>query len=340
MGSVKDLKVIEKPSGPESGIGHFVFSDRYSVFDWGSMPEGIKDKGRALCITGSWFFEKLSSAGIKTHYRGLVEGGQSCGLQDISTPVNEMEVNLFRVIKPVKQGGSYDYSSYKKEKGNFLIPLEVIYRNTLPAGSSVFRRLEEGSITPSDLGLSEEPRPGQVFTRPLFDVSTKLEPSDRYINWQEAAEIAFLRDEEVEELKEILARVNDIISESVAPMELKNCDGKIELAYDGQRSPVVVDVIGTPDECRFTYRGIPVSKEIARNYYRNTSWYREIKEAKSNFGPDWKKEVKDPPPPLPAGFSKILSGIYLAFTNGLTGKEWFKVPPLKELLDEAGEYIK
>jgi phosphoribosylaminoimidazole-succinocarboxamide synthase len=41
MGSVKDLEVIQKPTLTEMGIGRFVFSDRYSVFDWGEMPDHI-----------------------------------------------------------------------------------------------------------------------------------------------------------------------------------------------------------------------------------------------------------------------------------------------------------
>jgi len=35
MGSVKDLVVIEKTEKNKTGKAQFVFSDRYSVFDWG-----------------------------------------------------------------------------------------------------------------------------------------------------------------------------------------------------------------------------------------------------------------------------------------------------------------
>ncbi|HAG08789.1 MAG TPA: phosphoribosylaminoimidazolesuccinocarboxamide synthase, partial [Desulfotomaculum sp.] len=35
MGSVKDLTVQEMPVENKSGRGRFLFSDRYSVFDWG-----------------------------------------------------------------------------------------------------------------------------------------------------------------------------------------------------------------------------------------------------------------------------------------------------------------
>lgn len=39
----------------------FQFTDDYSVFDWGKMPDTIKDKGCSLALIGAFFFEKLSS---------------------------------------------------------------------------------------------------------------------------------------------------------------------------------------------------------------------------------------------------------------------------------------
>ena len=73
MGSVKDLEVINKPQKGKMGIGRFHFSDRYSVFDWGEMPDHIDGKGAALCLMGACCFEKLEEKGVRTHYRGLVD---------------------------------------------------------------------------------------------------------------------------------------------------------------------------------------------------------------------------------------------------------------------------
>ena len=61
MGSVKDLKVIEKPTPDKMGVGRFHFSDRYSVFDWGEMPDHIDGKGAALCLMGAYSFEWLDA---------------------------------------------------------------------------------------------------------------------------------------------------------------------------------------------------------------------------------------------------------------------------------------
>jgi phosphoribosylaminoimidazole-succinocarboxamide synthase len=37
----------------------FDFTDDYSVFDWGKMPDTIENKGRALTLMGAFFFEEL-----------------------------------------------------------------------------------------------------------------------------------------------------------------------------------------------------------------------------------------------------------------------------------------
>ena len=52
---------------------------------------------------------------------------------------------------------------------------------------------------------------------------------------------------------------------------------------------MVVDVVGTPDESRYTFRGIHLSKEIAREFYRKTSWFEEVE--KLNFRIQWAGEV-------------------------------------------------
>jgi hypothetical protein len=164
MGSVKDLEVLEEPSGAQMGSGRFHFSDRYSVFDWGEMPDLIENKGKALCMIGAHFFETLQSMGINNHYLGVVDvDGQAKPLREVEAPSQIMEVKLVRVIEPDVSGGSYDYSVYRGEEGNMLIPLEVIYRNSLPPGSSVFGRLQRGEMRIEDLGLDSLPEPGATL---------------------------------------------------------------------------------------------------------------------------------------------------------------------------------
>lgn len=341
MGSVKDLKIISGPSPEQPGRGHFFFSDRYSVFDWGEMPDLIPRKGEAIAVLGAYFFEKLEEQGIPTHYFGLVEESAPRRLQELKEPSAIMEVRLLNVIKPELVDGRYDYAAYRNVHGCFLIPLEVIYRNTLPEGSSVFKRLEEGSITPADLGLAAAPEPGQKLDPPVIDVSTKLEITDRYLSWDEAQEISGLSDAEMEELKSVTRTVNGLISSEFAAVGLTNEDGKIELGFDPERRLMLVDVLGTLDECRFTYDGLPVSKEITRIYYRETPWYHDTEEAKKQDRQRWKEICRSAPEPLPAGLRQLVSGIYCACTNEVTGREWFAgTPPLEETLKKIKGYLK
>ncbi|TRO42667.1 phosphoribosylaminoimidazolesuccinocarboxamide synthase, partial [Candidatus Bathyarchaeota archaeon] len=218
MGSVKDLEVIQKPTQESMGVGRFHFSDRYSVFDWGEMPDHIDGKGKALCLMGAYCFERLEERGIKTHYHGLVDSdGRVVRFKELKSPSNTMEVSLVNVYKPetrVSQGKlAYDYSIYKTELKNFLIPLEIIYRNGLPEGSSVFKRLEQGKTMLKDLGLDHYPKPGERFAKPLFDVSTKLEQTDRYVTWEEAQKISGLTNFELIAIKSLLSKVDDTITE-------------------------------------------------------------------------------------------------------------------------------
>ena len=335
MGSVKDLFVIEEPKEDKMGLADFVFSDRYSVFDYGVMPDLIEHKGESLCLISAYFFEKLESCGIKTHYIGLVENGKVKRLDEISETTNVMRVKLARVVKPEKKNG-YDYSIFRKLKGNFLIPLEVIYRNSIPKGSSLLRRVKEGKVKPEDFGLKEI-KEGMKLEKPIIDFSTKLEDIDRYLSHEEAKEISGLSDEEFERLKDIALKVDEIITSEVSKVSLENEDGKIEFALDEFRNIIVVDAVGTPDECRFSYDGFEVSKELLRSYYRKTEWYRKLKEVKGK--PNW-REMVGKPLRLSEDVRLLASKLYMALCNEITGKRFFDVPKLGEIIKEIKEVMK
>ena len=332
MGSVKDLEILTTAQENKMGIGRFHFSDRYSVFDWGEMPDHIPHKGAALCILTAYFFELLEKEGIETHYRGIVENDQVKKLDELEKPASILEVDMVQVLEPQYKNGSYDYSLYKQKLDNCLIPLEIIYRNTLPKHSSFRRRAEQGEIDISDYGLDEMPEVGESLEKPIFDVSTKLESSDRYISWKEAKEIAGLSDKEYEKTINLLSKVNDIITKEVAKAGLKNLDGKIELAFDTQRNIMVVDDVGTPDECRFAYDGFSISKEAARKFYRNSQWYQEVSQAKKEEGPNWRDTVNTKPEKLPEEILNMVSNLYKACANEITGREWFPNTPSFEQL--------
>lgn len=351
MGSVKDLEILKPPTKSKMGLGRFHFSNRYSVFDWGEMPDLIDDKGAALCMMGAYCFEQLEKeTEIKTHYKGLVtsNGKERALSSELDEPADIMEVDLVNVIRPkpyTNEKGElmYDYSVYSPDLANFLIPLEVVYRNGLPEGSSIFKRLEQGVVNPKDLDLDHYPKPGEQLKKPILDPSTKLEKGDRYITWREAQEMVNLSGDEANEIKDILLKVDKLITALAAKAKLKNEDGKIELAFNPKREMMVVDVIGTLDECRFTYDGLHVSKEVARQFYKKTKWYKELEEAKKQAKDkgieDWKSLCRSQPMRIDPPLKQIIRDMYASVANEFLGKRVFDSPKLDNVIRTYRAYI-
>ena len=313
------------------------------------MPDHIDGKGAALCLMGAYCFEQLEKKGVKTHYRGLVDSeGKAVKFSELKQPSSIMEVSLVNVYKPqtsvINGKIVHDYSIYTPNLKNCLIPLEIIYRNGLPEGSSVFKRLEQAKITLKDLGLDHYPKPGEQLAKPIFDVSTKLEETDRYITWQEAQKIAGLTDQELADVKAVLLKADETITEVASKAGLKNEDGKIELAFDEKRKLMIVDVVGTLDECRFTYDGVHVSKEVARQFYKKTSWYTDLEQAKKTAEAkgiqDWKALCKSQPPKLDPQLKAIISEMYMAAANEMTNRKLFDAPKLSEVIAKYKQYMK
>ncbi|MFO7991401.1 MAG: phosphoribosylaminoimidazolesuccinocarboxamide synthase [Thermoplasmata archaeon] len=309
MGSVKDLEIIEEPTEEEEGVGVFEFSDRYSVFDYGSMPDKIDGKGEALCLMGTFNFRKLEEHGIKTHLIGLEEK-------------NRMKVKVVNVIT----------EGEPEEFNNMMVPLEVIYRNYLGEGSSVFRRLKKGKIEPSDLGLDEYPEVDSKMDPPIIDFSTKYEKFDRYFkNLNEVKEHTGFEDDMIDLIKEKAVEVNEFINERANELGWKHLDGKVEMALNGEGELMLADVLGTLDEDRFEYNGVKLSKQMLRNYYRGTEWAQKMEGAKDN---DLPKDEWPEPPKLPEELITFVSDMYKAAANAWTGEDHFVVKTVDELIEE------
>ncbi|MBU4548025.1 MAG: phosphoribosylaminoimidazolesuccinocarboxamide synthase, partial [Euryarchaeota archaeon] len=104
-----------------------------------------------------------------------------------------------------------------------------------------------------------------------------------------------------------------------------------------QRELILVDVMGTLDECRFTFNGLPVSKEITRIHYRGSSWHAATEEAKEKNRAQWRNICALNPESLPPKIKDLISKLYCSCTNEITGRVWFKdLPPLKEIIADIG----
>jgi len=337
MGSVKDLTILKAPTDTECGEGYFTFSDRYSVFDWGEMPDHIPNKGVALNMMSAFNFVKLAEAGIPSHFLGS-------SLTDYGSDVlsNLMKVRLTKVISPEN-----DYQNYDGSQPHYLIPLEIIFRNGLPKGSSIFKKLErakgDAEKTESilkELRLTDIPKPGMMLPEPRYDFTTKLESSDRPLTEAEARRISGLSDEAFEKLLKRAAEVNAFITRQAEAAGFKHYDGKIEAMYD-HGEIVLLDVLGTFDENRFLFEDEQISKEILRQAYIALQPEFVIatdeakKEAAEKGLTEWKALCKIQPKPLPAEFISLVSNIYMAGANRYIGKMIFpQAPQLESLIPE------
>ena len=138
-GSVKDVLGPAVLDGAHGCVNAAVFeyTDAYSVFDWGRMPDALKRKGEALAILAAHWFERLAkpeiwrefskshealglrkgsrfgaafneigeelqTRGLETHYLGLLEdsSAQPRPLSEIQHPVRHLAVRHVHVVKP------------------------------------------------------------------------------------------------------------------------------------------------------------------------------------------------------------------------------------------------
>ena len=136
---------------------------------------------------------------------------------------------------------------------------------------------------------------------------------------------------------------NNIYNCNTKNAGLKNEDGKIELAFDEKRRLMLVDVVGTLDECRFTYNGVHVSKEVTRQFYKKTQWYADVEDTKKRAEAegviDWKLLCKSQPPKLDLTLKRVISEMYMSVANEMTGLGLFDSPRLDDVISEYLEYM-
>lgn len=362
MGSVKSLVTIFKPTEENVGMGRFKFSDDYSVFDWGKMPDKIKNKGSAIATMAAFNFELMQDRGINTHYQCLIAGkngvAYSSELKNGSNGSNVMGIDLGFVHKPkpiITEGKvvGYDYSLYDKKRGeldNYLIPLEVIFRRALPEGSSVFRKIVSAKKIENSqdrdsalqkiydsLGVKSEPKPGDVLPKTVIGYTTKLEAGDRHLTSEEAYQISGLTREDFGKIEKTTMDVEELITKRANETGFEHFDGKVEYLWDGMiEKPVVADVVGTLDENRFGFNGEQVSKQFLRKTYQTTQ--PEFEEACIEWkktGPGWQERCPVKPKQLDPRVIELTSQMYQAATNQYLGRDIFaNVPPLKEVIND------
>lgn len=352
QGSVKDIFL-----GENNETLAFNFSDRYSVFDWGEMPDLLPKKGESLAYMGMLFFEYLGNSEtwrdwkvpshLKNFDQNILKVLKSRGLSHHAIGLVEKENSALGVSRvevpkvPFKDGG-YNYDYYKNRVENSLVPLEVIFRFGIPEGSSLVDRLGDQNYR-RVLGLQHHPKTGESFSRPLIEFSTKLESTDRYINYDEAQKIAGLSDYEFSELYSLTVLVACRLKDFFEEVGIQLWDGKFEWAFskmeEGNRRMKLVDSIG-PDELRLEAHGQKLSKEFLRSFYRGSSWLEAVGKGKALASKrgveDWKpivaEELGEKPVPLKEDYKKAAKSLYLTLANTFS-KGMGEESPFSEAMD-------
>ena len=273
QGSVKDIY-----QAAENEL-LFRFSNRYSIFDWGQMPDEIPEKGSALATMGDLLMRHLRDHGIKTHYIQRGELKEDLIVKAVSVPRDGVGI-------------------YQKNPNSILIPLEVIYRFGVPKGSSLIRK-----------GFKE----GEEFSPPRIDFTTKLERMDRALTPDEAKQMAGMSEDEWHSLLTMTQTIAQKLKNVFEVAGLKLWDGKLEFAFDSTRNIMLVDSIGL-DEIRLTFEGHTLSKELLRQCYLTSKWYQALAIAKEKSPQHFKEycveELNESPAPLPASVIQAMGKIY------------------------------
>lgn len=303
--STKNLDVLSPPTATREGVGVFTYTDHYTVFHYGRMPDLIPGKGEATCRMAVFNFQLLEAAGVRTHFRRFIAP-------------NQIEFDLARVPDP-------HTGPPLPGAGNYLIPVQVLFRNELPAGSSVHRRLAAGELTPAQLGLPAAPVVGETLQQPVIEYATMGEEINRFVPPAEAQRRAGLRDEQFQAMREIAITVNTVLTDRAREVGVNHCDGKLEFLLSSDGQLVLADSPGTPDESRLMVDGVHCGKQVLRNWYVDNG-HEVPTTALINQGIP--RDLWPRPASLPSEFGPVMSDLYRSLAQAWTGEHLWDAPDL------------
>ena len=200
-------------------------------------------------------------------------------------------VRKFQVIKPLQVKIDnivlWDYLNIHG-KESYVIPLENIVRFGITPNSSIYKKFlkmnkEEREKFLKEYGV-DRLEPWKSFEEPRVDFTTKYEPEDRALSYQESLNISGLSGKEYVNLFKYTKLCSKFVKSFFKQMGLELWDLKWEFAKDGEEL-IVVDTIDT-DSIRVTMKiedkYIHFNKQAIRDYYIkfHPDWIEEINKAK------------------------------------------------------------
>ncbi|MBZ0273862.1 hypothetical protein K8I61_17620 [bacterium] len=306
VGSTKNLRVKKAPTATRPGVMWFEFTDDYSVFDHGKMPDAIPNKGAAAAMLSAHLFEeiarpatwkafakngvldkvrdkalrdeiaaspvykRLAREGFPTHYRGIVDdSGEVVPLAKLRGSSNVLEVQAVRIVRPetVTVSGRRLYNY-----GAFRPDL----KNHLVPLECVFRF---GAPKGSSLIRRVAENPGYArelgLTKPVKEGARLPRPVIELFSKLEPAD-RFLAYESAMNFAGLSPDAFVTLLHATLLVALWLSDQFAEAGltlWDGKFEFVrlgsglaLADAI-TPDELRLTYKSLQISKEPLRQYH-------------------------------------------------------------------------
>lgn len=387
-GSVKKIRTVKTTTAARPGVYLFEYTDDYSVFDYGKMPDRLRGKGAAMAVLSAWLFERLEDAGnwrslaksdvwdvirdadlrdglirsktfrelkkagMKTHYRGLRDRkGRLVRTDALEEPTNLMEVTGVGIVSPertVLSGRTlWNYNHIHGGLKHCLIPLENVFRFGVPKGSSLLERMSDDPEYYKELGLKRRPKEGAMLPRPVIELFSKLEPSDRHLSFETALNFSGLDNEAFHDLLERTLLVAVFLMYAFSQAGIRLWDGKFEFV----RSPegiILADAI-TPDELRLTIKGVQISKEPIRQYYRRyrAPFVEAVTKAKKIAAQTNRKisnivktDLGSPPAKMETEFREVMEAMYTGVTAEVTGLDVFgPVEPLGHTIKAIARFV-
>jgi len=267
VGSSKNVRVYDQD---ESKL-LIEFSDRVSVFDRGAILCDFPGLGALRCAIAVRMFEELESVGFRTHYLNRAEDTKI-----VTEAFNIPEKGIV----------------FAGAKGR-LLPLEILFRNVVT--KKFFDRIARGEVDvaaiESLLSGQSSLVPGARLSPPFIECSTKHLAADTYVSDVEAAKLANISCEQLQNMyllaiRPLAACLRNFFRE--AGFEL--CDGKIEGALTYGGSFVPVDAF-SPDELRLVREGRSFDKDPIRKWYEvhQADWVWRLLVAKAEYPNDKSK---------------------------------------------------
>src|SRR3989339_1590691 len=229
----------------------FEFTDHYSVFDWGKMPDTLVNKGEALSYISNLFFDllgndqcwktwecpgvlcesstykRIKENGVVHHFLGKVD--QDMHKVSSDTPSRFLAVKPVSILRPKaiteENKLKWKYDGYHNKPVNTLIPLEVVFRFDVPSGSSLLDRAQDHAYL-KEIGLVAAPQEGDSFEMPIIEFSSKLETTDRYMSYVEAKRISGLSEDEFKDLYDSATLLALRLKSYFEECSIKLSDGK------------------------------------------------------------------------------------------------------------------